>query len=115
MFRPTFLNTCTTMTEIIAVVSSLSQFGPSMPNVRSMPLMPPFFCRRKPQTIVQATNETTTGEKNRVRKIAMPASFWFSSTASSKASDRLKITSPAEKIAVAPSTSRRLWSSISIR
>ena len=30
--------------------------------------MPPLSCSRKPQTIVQATSDTTTGEKNSVRK-----------------------------------------------
>ena len=103
------------MTEIIAVVSSRSQLGPSMPTISNMPLMPPFFCNRNPQTIVQATSETTTGEKNSVLNIAMPASFWFSNTARSSASDRLNTTSPAEKIAVAPRTSRRLLSSTNIR
>ncbi|MNE94165.1 hypothetical protein D3C80_1921010 [compost metagenome] len=86
-----------------------------MPIISNMPLMPPFFCSRKPQTIVQATRDTTTGEKNSVLNIAMPASFWLSSTASSSASDKLKTTSPAENIPVAPSTSRRLPSSMSIR
>ena len=37
------------------------------PTVSSMPLMPPLSCSRKPQTMVQATSDTTTGEKKSVR------------------------------------------------
>ena len=104
MLSPTFLNTCTTITESIAVPGARSQFGPSMPSSPSMPLMPPLFCSRKPQTMVQATSDTTTGEKNSVRNTAMPASFWFSSTASSSARLMLSTTSPAENSAEASST-----------
>ncbi|MNY45965.1 hypothetical protein D3C86_1811040 [compost metagenome] len=108
------MNTCTTTTEIIAVVGVRSQFGPSMPTTASMPLMPPLACSRKLQTMVQATSDTTTGEKNRVRNTTIPLSFWSSSTASSRASDMLSTTSPAEKMADAVSTAGRFGSASSI-
>ena len=55
--------------------------------------------------MVQATSDTTTGEKKIVRKTVMPLSLWLTSTASSNASVRLNTTSPAEKMPVAVRTS----------
>ena len=100
MLSPTFLNTCTTITESIAVAGVAQPVRARRCRAASsMPLMPPLSCSRKPQTMVQATSETTTGEKNRVRNTAMPRSFWLSSTASSSARLRLSTTSPAENSA----------------
>lgn len=113
MLRPTFFTVCTAMTEISAVVSPRSQFGPSTPAMSSAPLMPPLSWSRNCQTIVQATSDTTTGEKKTVRKNAVPRSRWLSSTASSSASDRLIATRPTEKSAVARSTGIRFASSAS--
>ena len=58
--------------------------------------MPPLSCSRKPHTMVQATSDTTTGEKNSVRNTMVPRSRWLSSTASSSARLRLSTTSPTE-------------------
>lgn len=113
MLSPTFLTTCTTMTETMAVPSPRSQFGPSTPTEPSRPLMPPLSCNRKPHTIVQATRLTTTGEKNSVRKNVVPRRRWLSSTASSRASDRLSATKPAENAPVAAITSPSFGSSSS--
>jgi hypothetical protein len=65
--------------------------------------------------MVQASSDTTTGEKNSIRKNVVPRSFWLSRTASSSASVRLRTTSPTEKNAVARSTAGTLGSSASRR
>ena len=82
MLRPTFLTTWTTTTDSRAVVSPRSQLGPSTPAAPSTPLMPPSCWSRNCQTMVQATSDTSTGEKNTVRKNVVPRSRWFSRMAS---------------------------------
>ncbi len=106
MLRPTFLKTCTTITESIAVVSPRSQFGPSTPSSDRNPLMPPSAWSRKLHTIVHATRDTTTGEKKNVRNVVVPGSRWLSSTARTSASEMLSTTSPTENHRLARSESR---------
>ena len=104
MLMPTLRITWVTMTAVIAVGPSWSQFGPTTPNWARKALMPPLSCRRKPQTSVHATTETTTGEKNRVRKRVTPAEPAVQHHGERETEAMFSTTTPPEKIAVAPST-----------
>lgn len=111
MLTPTLRITCVMITDSIAVSPFWSQFGPSTPTTPRSPLTPPLSWSRKPQTRVHATTETTTGEKNRVRKNVAPRKRRFRSTASSSPRLMFRTTTPPQKTAVAPSTEASCGSS----